>query len=171
MAAPTKLAHVVLRTARLDTMLDWYLRVLEARVTFANESVAFLTYDTEHHRIAIADTGATETPTDQHTGMHHVAFTYANLADLLDTYQRLKSEGVQPFWTINHGPTTSMYYADPDSNHIELQIDNFETEEQLQQFFESGAFAANPIGVEFDADDLCVRFAAGEPVSELVKRP
>lgn len=171
MASPAKLAHVVLRTGQLQPMLDWYLEVLEGTVTFANEAIAFLTYDDEHHRIAIANTGASQRPGDSHAGMHHIAFTYANLGDLLGTYQRLNNQGIKPFWTINHGPTTSMYYADPDGNNIELQIDNFETDEQLQQFFDSGAFAANPIGVEFDAAELRARYESGEPIAELVKRP
>ena len=63
-----------------------------------------------------------------------------------------------------------IYYRDPDNNQIELQIDNFDTEEALEEFFASGAFAANPIGVEFDPDDLHRRLLAGEPISELVKQ-
>jgi hypothetical protein len=35
----------------------------------------------------------------------------------------------------------------------------------------SEAFNANPVGVEYDPDQLVKRFASGEPVSELVKRP
>src|ERR1700730_47207 len=31
---------------------------------------------------------------------------------------------------MNHGSTTSMYYADPDGNRIELLIDNFATAEE-----------------------------------------
>ena len=53
----------------------------------------------------------------------------------------------------------------------ELQIDNFETPEEAREFFESDAFAENPVGVLFDPDELAARFEAGEPVAELVKRP
>jgi hypothetical protein len=62
-----------------------------------------------------------------------------------------------------------MYFADPDGNHVELQYDNFATDGELQAFFDSGAFAANPIGVEFDPEELVRRFQAGEPVEQLVK--
>jgi hypothetical protein len=78
--------------------------------------------------------------------------------------------GIQPTVTINHGPTTSMYYADPDGNNIELQIDNFDTLEEAQEFLESDAFTENPVGILFDPDELAARFDAGEPVAELVKR-
>jgi len=171
MASPTKLAHVVLRTAQMKAMLDWYVLVLDGRVAQEGEYLAFMTYDEEHHRIAFASTGASERPEDKHTGLHHVAFTYSTLGDLLGTYKRLKAHGILPTVTINHGPTTSMYYADPDDNNIELQIDNFETPEAATEFFESDAFAANPVGVLFDPDELAARLAAGEPVAELVKRP
>ncbi|MBD0673714.1 VOC family protein [Streptomyces sp. CBMA156] len=170
MASPDKLAHVVLRTGGLPAMTDWYVRVLEGRVTFANEALAFLTYDDEHHRVALVATGATERPTDAHTGLHHVAFTYATIEDLLGTYRRLKGDGIHPFWCVNHGPTTSMYFEDPDGNHVELQIDNFATAEDLDEWFRSGAFEANPIGVDFDPDGLVRRFESGEALADLVRR-
>ena len=43
---------------------------------------------------------------------------------------RLKAAGILPYWCINHGPTTSLYYKDPDGNVIELftQIDRMSDE-------------------------------------------
>jgi catechol-2,3-dioxygenase len=171
MVSPTKLAHVVLRTGQMKAMLDWYVEVLDGRVAHEGEYLAFMTYDEEHHRIAFAVTGASERPDDKYTGLHHVAFTYSTLGDLIGTYKRLRALGIQPTVTINHGPTMSMYYTDPDGNNIELQFDNFETPEEAREFFVSAAFAENPVGVLFDPDELAARFEAGEPVAELVKRP
>lgn len=151
-------------------MTQWYVQVLDGRVVYANDALAFITYDDEHHRVAFLNAGATERPGPTHSGLEHIAFTYSELGDLLDNYQRLKTDDITPFWCINHGPTTSIYYRDPDNNQIELQIDNFDTEEALEEFFASGAFVANPIGVEFDPDDLHRRLLAGEPISELVKQ-
>ena len=82
--------------------------------------------------------------------------------------QDLKATGIEPHWCINHGPTTSLYYRDPDGNQIELQIDNFTTQADLDAFFSSGAFAENPIGVEFDPEALLARFERGDPVEELI---
>ena len=171
MASPTKLAHVVLRTGQMKAMLDWYVLVLDGRVSHEGENLAFMTYDDEHHRVAFMVTGASERPEDKHTGLHHVAFTYGYLGDLLCTYKRLKAIGIEPTVTINHGPTTSMYYSDPDGNNVELQIDNFQSSEEAKEFFESEAFAKNPVGVLFDPDELAARLEAGEPLAELVKRP
>ena len=109
MASPAKLAHVVLRTAQMKAMLDWDVLVLDGRVAHEGEYLAFMTYDEEHHRVAFAVTGASERPDDKHTGLHHVAFTYTSLGDLVGTYERLKPFGIQPTVTINHGPTTSIY--------------------------------------------------------------
>ncbi len=170
MAAPIKLAHVVYRTGRLAEMRDWYATVLEARVVFENPMIAFETYDDEHHRIAFIDVKATEQPAANARGVEHVAFTYASLGDLLDTYARLKAVGITPYWPINHGPTTSLYYRDPDGNQIELQIDNFTTMSEAEAFARSDAFVRNPIGVTFDPDLLLQRFRRGDPVSELVKQ-
>jgi len=171
MASPAKLAHVVLRTGQMKAMLDWYVQVLDGRVAHEGGYLSFMTYDEEHHRVAFAVTGASERPEDKHTGLHHMAFTYSTLGDLIGTYMRLRALGIQPIVTINHGPTMSMYYTDPDGNNVELQIDNFGTPEEAQEFFESDAFAENPVGVLFDADELAARFEAGEPVADLVKRP
>lgn len=62
-----------------------------------------------------------------------------------------------------------MYYADPDGNQIELQIDNFDTIEEGTAFMESPSFAANPVGVPFDPDDMLARLRAGGNADDLVR--
>jgi catechol-2,3-dioxygenase len=51
---PTKLAHVVLRTRDKTAMSDFYRDFLGGRVCHENPVLAFITYDDEHHRIALA---------------------------------------------------------------------------------------------------------------------
>ena len=103
--------------------------------------------------------------------MHHVAFTYDSLETLLANYERLKKMGVEPIWPVNHGPTTSLYYSDPDGNQLEFQIDNYDTVEEAGQFFFSDAFATNPIGVDLDPAELHERLRAGEDQQQLKMRP
>lgn len=167
---PQKLAHVVIRTGRFTEMLDWYRTVFHAKTSFENPVIAFLTYDDEHHRIALLNTAQLKAPEELYTGVDHVAFTYGSLEDLLATYERLKGRGIKPFWCINHGPTTSMYYRDPDGNELELQVDNYEDIHEATDYFYSDAFAANPIGVDFNPDVLLARLRAGVPVSELLRQ-
>lgn len=169
--SPARLAHFVLRTSKFDEMIAWYTTVLGAKPAFQNEILAFLSYDEEHHRVAIINYPDLEKQGDGVAGFHHAAFTYNALSDLLYSYKRLKGEGITPIFPINHGPTTSMYYADPDGNQIELQVDNYADVEDATAFFYSAAFAENPIGVEFDPEDLLRRFEAGEDEAILKQRP
>ena len=168
---PRQLAHVVRRTSRFDDMVSWYCTVLGAEVVHTDGMLAFLTYDDEHHRIAIAAIPGLEDQPAMAAGTDHIAFTYADLGDLLQTYLRLKAAGIVPFWCINHGPTTSMYFKDPDSSKVELQVDNMPTAESIDAWMRSGEFAANPIGVIFDPEDLIARYEAGEPIASLTARP
>jgi catechol-2,3-dioxygenase len=168
--APMKLAHVVLRTARYEELVDWYTTVFGAKITFQDEHNAFLTYDEEHHRVAILNFPGLADQPQGAAGVHHVAFTYETLEGLLANYVRLKGLGIKPVVSINHGPTTSLYYADPDGNQIELQVENFDTLEEAIGFFHSEQFANNPIGVDVDPDDLLRRLRSGEPDVDLKRR-
>jgi catechol-2,3-dioxygenase len=168
---PCQLAHVVRRTSRFEEVVRWYCTVLGAEVVHSDGMLAFLTYDDEHHRIAIAGIPGLDEQPAMAAGTDHIAFTYASLGDLLHTYVRLKAEGIEPYWCINHGPTTSMYYKDPDGSRIELQVDNMPTSDAIDQWMHSGEFAANPIGVVFDPVELVARFEAGEPIEKLTARP
>lgn len=167
--APAKFAHAVLATKQFKPMVEWYCTVLSAEVVHENAMLAFLTYDDEHHRIAIAAIPGLADKARHSVGLDHLAYTYANLGDLVFTYERLKQAGILPAVTINHGPTTSMYYRDPDGNKVELQIDNFDTVEELKGFFQSDAMEKNPIGVDFNPDELARDFHAGVPEAELKK--
>lgn len=74
-------------------------------------------------------------------------------------------------WCVNHGPTTSFYYKDPDGNKIEAQVDNFDTVEEAAAFFYTPEFAENPIGVDFDPEELIRRLRTGENRKSIMKRP
>ena len=121
--SPGKLAHVVLRTNDAPRLVDWYCKVLEAQVAMGNPLITFLTYDEEHHRIAIAQIPGVTAAPPMAIGVDHIAFTYNTPEDLFATYERLKAEEISPYWTINHGPTVSFYYRDPDGNQIEQEFD------------------------------------------------
>lgn len=170
--APAKLAHIVLRTTpeNVEPMAAWYRNVLEAEVIFGNPIIQFLTYDQEHHRIAVVGLPGISARAPNTVGVDHIAFTYASLPDLIHTYERLKAEGIAPAICLHHGATVSMYFLDPDRNQVELQIDVFETLDEANTFLESGLFQQNPIGVLFDPEDLARRFHAGVPEAEL-KQP
>ncbi|MDR6860395.1 VOC family protein [Variovorax guangxiensis] len=168
---PVKLAHIVLRASDLSRSRDWYMKVLEARPAFENSTVCFLMYDDEHHRIGLIARPDLSGSSDDRPGLEHIAFTYGSLGELLATYRRLATHGIEPYWSINHGPTISLYYKDPDGNRLELQYDVFQRAEDLDAFFASGAYADNFMGVRFVPEELIARFEAGEPIEQITARP
>src|SRR5712692_9126507 len=88
---------------------------------------AWLTNDAANHRPALLTSSPLSDDPDKlaHAGIHHSAFEYMTIDDLLDTYMRLKGQGIEPHASLDHGMTTSFYYVDPDGNSVELQVDNF----------------------------------------------
>lgn len=169
--SPAKLAHIVLRTSRYREMVTFYKQLLAATVTFENEVLTFLTYDDEHHRIAILNVPGLNPLDPAAAGVHHIAFTYESLGKLISVYETMHRIGIDPVWCTNHGPTTSIYYQDPDGSQLELQVENFDTVEESTEFFHSLAFAENSIGVDFDPAELARRYHAGEPEQALKRRP
>jgi catechol-2,3-dioxygenase len=168
--SPIRLSHYLVRTTRYDALKEWYKTVLGAAVVFESDRICLLTFDTEHHRVAILRVDGDHAPLPKSNGIEHVAFSYASLGDLVSTYERLKGEGIVPTACTNHGPTTSIYYSDPDGNHLELLTDNFASVEALQAWFETGVHEAHPGGVAFDPDGLARRLNAGVPERELLKQ-
>jgi catechol 2,3-dioxygenase-like lactoylglutathione lyase family enzyme len=161
---PIRLAHIFLKTepSKFPTMAKYYQTFLNADIQFENEMMCFMAYDEEHHRVAIAGLPGTTPKDPAAAGLFHFAFTFNSLTDLALAYRQRKAHGIEPYWCVNHGPTTSIYYHDPDGNDIETQVENFETVEEANEFIRSPKFAENPIGTDFDPEELIKRLEAGE---------
>ncbi|KAJ2897522.1 hypothetical protein MKZ38_004645 [Zalerion maritima] len=170
---PATLAHVVLRTANLKRMTEFYVDFLGGSVTHSNDVLSFITFDEEHHRIALIEVPGTAPKSQQSCGLEHIAFAFSSLADLLLAYRHRKmlpTRAILPVWCVNHGPTTSIYYKDPDGNMLETQVDNFDTVEEATAFMKTSYFAENPIGTDFDAEELVAALKRGEDERLLKKR-
>lgn len=167
---PPAFVHVVLKTGRFKEQVGFYKTFLNAWEVMGNDQMSFLTYDDEHHRIAIGNFGTLPDLDRSAAGIEHFAYAYASLGDLLANYLRLKAAGILPYWCINHGPTTSLYYRDADGNQIETQTDNFDTHAELVGFFDTDIFRANPLGVQFDPDRLVELYREGRPEVELKRQ-
>lgn len=168
--SPAKLAHVVLRTAQYTPMVAFYKAFLGAHASYENDMLAFLTYDDEHHRVAIARIPGTTPKARGSSGLEHIAFTFPTLADLLLAYTQRKVLGIKPLWCVNHGPTMSIYYQDPDGNQIETQTDVFDSIEESNAAMMSEEFAENPLGVDFDPEALIRSLEGGADEATLMKR-
>jgi catechol 2,3-dioxygenase len=168
------LHHVNLKTARMQQMIDWYTEVIGVDVVFQNPVVAFTTNDAANHRIALLTSPllCDDPEWRIHVGVHHLAFEYGSVDDLLDTWTRLRDDlGLEPHMSLNHGPTLSFYYVDPDGNSVELQADCFGDWAASKKFINSSPeFAANPIGEFVDPAKMVAARSAGATGDELLRR-
>jgi catechol 2,3-dioxygenase len=173
-ATPT-LHHVNLKTTRLREMIEWYgLAVgLEPVHVAEDGSAAWLTNDAANHRLALLAVPGLKDDADKiaRTGLHHIAFEYRSMDELLDTYARLKAAGVLPHACLDHGMTMSLYYVDPDGNSLELQADEFGDWSKSKEFMlHAPEFTADPIGTSVDPDRLLAARAAGGSADDLHRR-
>lgn len=171
MSATPKFAHVVLQTSRLEEMRNWYCALLDGHVVFEGHGLSFVTFDEEHHRIAFLEPPIPLKPkSPMAAGMHHVAYTFASLDDLLHRYASLREQGIEPHVPIQHGVTTSLYYRDPDGNFVEMQVDNFATPDEATAYMTGPEYSADPVGVGFEPDKMIAARAEGVGERELTTR-
>jgi catechol-2,3-dioxygenase len=159
-----KLHHVTIKTSRLDQMIAWYGAVIGAEVNFRDGVAAWTSNDAANHRIAFLALPGLSDDTEKvsHNGMHHCAFEYDSFADLMTSFDRLRRDGIEPAFCLDHGLTISLYYRDPEGNFVELQSDNFGDWAKSREFMRNSPdFAANPVGTFFDPGRVYDEFKAG----------
>ena len=90
--APSLFAHFVLRSSNMARMVDWYCTVLNMHVVQRNDFICFMTYDDEHHRLAVVNVEGLHEPDAKAWGLAHVAYTFRDIGQLLSTWRlRLSS--------------------------------------------------------------------------------
>ncbi len=167
------LHHFNLKTMRMQEMIDWYEAVVGMKANYQFPGGAWLTNDEANHRLALLVSPYLSDDADKlmHTGFHHSAFEFPSMGDLFDTYVRLKAAGIMPHASLDHGLTTSFYYEDPDGNSVELQVDNFKSWEESSEWMRtSPQFAANPIGMPVDPEQMIAAHKAGASFAEVHER-
>jgi catechol 2,3-dioxygenase-like lactoylglutathione lyase family enzyme len=171
---PARFVHVVYRTRQFEKMIDWYRTVFDAKVQHQDPVLAFVTYDDEHHRFAFINLSAVDPEgqlgdTRGARGVDHVAYTFASLRELLENHAQLKELGITPYWSLHHGITISLYYADPDGNQMEFQVDCLDND-AANAFMAGAGFGQNPIGVEFEPDAWLAALRNGQAESDYLPR-
>jgi catechol 2,3-dioxygenase len=152
-----RLHHATFLTLKLEAMVAWYETVCGLTPVFYSEAGAWLTNDEANHRLALVAHPAIKRPVDKPTsaGLHHTAFEYTDFDQWVDNYSRLRDEGIVPFMCLDHGITMSMYYADPEGNGVEIQVDAFgDWGRSKEWMWASREFSDNPIGAFFDPDKI-----------------
>ncbi|KLO31356.1 biphenyl 2,3-dioxygenase [Mycolicibacter heraklionensis] len=171
MSAKPRFAHVVFQTSQPEQMRDWYCAVLDGHVVYEDHQLCFVTYDDEHHRVALLKAPQPlQAKSATAAYAHHVAYTFEHLDDLLDRYSALRDNGISPAVSIAHGVTTSLYYRDPDRNFVELQIDNLDPQAATDYMMHSPEYADDSYGPAFDPEAMLVARRAGAGVEELTSR-
>jgi catechol-2,3-dioxygenase len=170
---PRELHHVTFKTNRLDEMVEFYGVLTGHQPVYRGESFAAITFDQANHRIALLALAPwMELPPEQAagtTGLHHVAYEYDSLDELLHTYLRVKRAGIEPEWTVNHGPTLSFYYRDPDGNGIELQVDNCGHDLERWKEITTGPFQQNQMGINVNVEKLVEARSRGVSEEEIAR--
>jgi catechol 2,3-dioxygenase len=182
-----KLQHYGLTTANADAMIDWYRKVLGMTVNYRFAapagaqrgqngppfSAAFVSNDEVHHRVVFFEmSGLTADPDrSRHGRVQHVAFEYETLDDLLGTYVRLKGEGILPVMAVDEGLQTGFYYADPDQNSVELNVNNYGNEWTATEHMKAASSSPErPRRVFLDPEKLLAARKAGASPWELHER-
>ena len=162
--------HVTLKTTRKEEMIAWYRLVVGLEPNWNGEQGAWMSNDRANHRMALLVTPAIREDPDKltHAGLHHTAYEFETVGDPLENFARLREEGVVPHITLDHGMTLSLYYADPDGNSVELQVDNFGDWDKSSEWMRtSPEFDANPIGTPCDPGALLDAHRSGMSHEEL----
>jgi len=166
--------HALLKTSRMDEMIDWYRNVVGIEAVFHAPGIAFLSNDGANHRISMVGNPEFRDNPDfrKFAGLHHLAFEYATVDDLLDSWQRLRDDyGYEPHVAVHHGMTLSFYYVDPDGNSVELQADVFGDWNKSKAWMrDSAEFKADPIGKFVVPAKMVEARAAGVKTQELLRR-
>jgi len=175
-----KLHHYGLITANLETMTDWYRKVLGMTVNHhstgsASEAhrapfsaMAFVSNDEADHRIVLFEMPGRSADADRRRGgpLQHVAFQCESFDDLLGTYARLKSLNILPLWAADHGVGTAIYYEDPERNVVEISVNNYANAWTATEHMKTML----PAMVQVDPDKMISARKAGASPWELHER-
>ena len=135
MAPRMKFSHLGLVVSNLETMQDFYTRVLgfeltDKGVTGSGATMAFMTLDPgEHHQIFLVDGKPDgELPGNRFMPgigpvLHHLSFRLASLTELRRMLDRLRAESDRKIDTVTHGVCWAIYTADPEGNSLEFFAD------------------------------------------------
>jgi len=185
-----RLSEIVLRTSHYDEMKAWYQAALSVKPIYEyvppdwderrsrpqdkldpEIRLCFLRVHSDYpytQVISIFDV-PNLAPSATSNGLHHLQLRHESIDALLQRYDRLRTAGIVPYKSYNHGPATSFYYEDFDGNLVEFSATNFPTEAGYLAYFQTDAYRKNPGGVPIDPAAWLVRRRGGEALADLTR--
>jgi catechol 2,3-dioxygenase len=124
-----KIGHVHLKIRDLKRSIDFYHKYLNMEITEKlADTFVFMSAGQMHHELALQEVGEKALlPKRDDVGLYHVAFEVPNKQTLVDTYQKLKKDGLVVY-PVDHRISWALYFSDPDANGIEVYWDTRDTE-------------------------------------------
>lgn len=118
-----RLAHVNINSADIEALSDFYRTVLGFRLTDRSKMMAFLSCNSDHHAVVLAEAAA--------HGLNHIAFLMPDLESVMRGSGLVVDHGIPIGWGVGrHGPGDNVfaYFVDPMGVVIEytaevLQVD------------------------------------------------
>jgi catechol 2,3-dioxygenase-like lactoylglutathione lyase family enzyme len=119
----TGLGHTGFWVDDLDTMRDFYARVLGLTVTDEDpdQGIVFFSArpDLEHHEFVL-QRGRTAPPGSKLT--HQVSWRVDSVETILDFHRRFRAEGIEVQQEVSHGNAIGIYFFDPEGNRNEVYL-------------------------------------------------
>ncbi|SRR5581483_267806 len=123
--APTRLGHVVIRSADLARSVEFYTEVLGFRVSdvypeeMAPGGMVFLRFNADHHGVALV--GGMPGPSEKRE-LHHFALEVATVEEVFRARAHLRARGVPIVFEGRRraGAQIAVEFLDPDGHHLEL---------------------------------------------------
>ena len=146
MAKINKVGHVVLRVKNWEKCVRFYSEALgmEALVNDADRHMAFLSFGTQHHDIALFQ--AADDAEYGTAGLSHIAFQIdGGIDELRELHGRLVAHGVTITNITEHSVTKSVYFQDPDGNRLEIFCEKMAMEEAIKVMREGSGATAVPL--------------------------
>lgn len=148
----TRIGHIHLKVADLQSSLDFYCGLLGFEVTTRyGTQAAFISAGGYHHHIGLNtwhSNGLPPAPVNS-VGLYHTAIVYPTRKDLAIIYDRLRKANYPLTGASDHLVSEALYLDDPDGNGVELYWDR---PKELWSYNDDGRIVMATLAL--DLDDL-----------------
>ena len=118
-----RLSHVGLYVHDVPKMIDFYTNVLGFVVSDGAEDgrITFLSRNpSDHHQVVLVRGRTTDAEVPM---VQQVSFNVGTLAQVQKAFRKVRDAGCEGISPICHGNAWSVYFQDPEGNHIEMFCD------------------------------------------------